>query len=309
MRSCSMLRAPPGSRFARACGSSWAIRSAWAVSRSRRAWSSAPTAPTVSPRARYGLGNGIVRGVALEGNVAYGRVAHRRYARRAVIELADIPGGYGWVFPKGDHVNVGVGAWEREGPRLRDHLRRVCEVHGLAVEELANVRGHRLPLRKASTRTASERALLVGDAAGLIDPVSGDGMYECFVSARLASLAIVELLSGRASSLAALLCGARQCALAPAPCLLDVEEGPRSLAPFELGARPHATRLDVGREAPACGARRAPRAARHRARSAARARVARPALGTACRHAGRCPARPRGGRSLVRHLDVRELDG
>ena len=85
----------------------------------------------ISARA-LGLGNDIVRGVALEGNVAYGRVARERYARRAVIELADIPGGYGWVFPKGDHVNVGVGAWEQEGPRLRDHLRRVCEAHGLA---------------------------------------------------------------------------------------------------------------------------------------------------------------------------------
>jgi geranylgeranyl reductase family protein len=149
-----------------------------------------------------GLGNDIVRGVALEGNVAYSRVGRERYMRRAVIELADIPGGYGWVFPKGDHVNVGVGAWEREGPRLRDHLRRVCEAHGLTPDELTDVRGHRLPLRRSATRIASERALLVGDAAGLIDPVSGDGMYECFVSARLASSAIVELLSGRATDLA-----------------------------------------------------------------------------------------------------------
>ena len=149
-----------------------------------------------------GLGNDIVRGVALEGNVAYSRVGRERYMRRAVIELADIPGGYGWVFPKGDHVNVGVGAWEQEGPRLRDHLRRVCEAHGLTPDELTDVRGHRLPLRRSATRIASERALLVGDAAGLIDPVSGDGMYECFVSARLASSAIVELLSGRATDLA-----------------------------------------------------------------------------------------------------------
>ena len=136
------------------------------------------------------LGNDIVRGVALEGNVAYGRVERERYARRAVIELADIPGGYGWVFPKGDHVNVGVGAWEEEGPRLREHLRRVCEAHGLAPDELSDVRGHRLPLRRSATRIVSDRALLVGDAAGLIDPVSGDGMYECFISARLASSSI-----------------------------------------------------------------------------------------------------------------------
>ena len=52
----------------------------------------------------------------------------------------------------------------------------------------------------ARTRIAGERALLVGDAAGLIDPVSGDGMYECFVSSRLATAAILDLLAGRAST-------------------------------------------------------------------------------------------------------------
>jgi flavin-dependent dehydrogenase len=41
----------------------------------------------------------------------------------------------------------------------------------------------------------------VGDAAGLVDPVSGDGMYECFVSAELAAAAILDVLSGRAASL------------------------------------------------------------------------------------------------------------
>jgi flavin-dependent dehydrogenase len=57
-------------------------------------------------------------------------------------------------------------------------------------------------MRRPGTRIASERALLVGDAAGLIDPVSGDGMYECFVSSRLAADAIVDLLGGRTESLA-----------------------------------------------------------------------------------------------------------
>src|SRR4051794_34100475 len=77
----------------------------------------------------FGLGAGIVHGVAYEGNVSYRIVSHQRYARRAVVELADIPGGYGWVFAKGDHVNVGVGAWQSEGPRLREHLARLCAAH------------------------------------------------------------------------------------------------------------------------------------------------------------------------------------
>jgi flavin-dependent dehydrogenase len=148
-----------------------------------------------------GLGGGIRHGVAFEGNVSYGKLARERYERRMVVELADIPGGYGWVFPKGDHANVGVGAWQEEGPRIREHLRRVCEAHGLDPADLESLRGHRLPLRMRETRIAGGRALLVGDAAGLIDPVSGDGMYECFLSARLAADAILDLLAGRASTL------------------------------------------------------------------------------------------------------------
>jgi geranylgeranyl reductase family protein len=148
-----------------------------------------------------GLGRGIVHGVAYEGNVPYGVVSRERYAHRAIVEFADIPGGYGWVFAKGDHVNVGVGAWQSEGPRIREHLARVCAAHSLNPERLEDLRGHRLPMRRPGTPIAGERALLVGDAAGLIDPVSGDGMYECFVSSEHAATAILDLLAGRASSL------------------------------------------------------------------------------------------------------------
>jgi geranylgeranyl reductase family protein len=149
------------------------------------------------------LGAGIVHGVALEGNAPYSELQSDRYRGRAVVELADIPGGYGWVFPKHDHVNVGVGAWAAEGPRLRDHLARVCAAHGVEPERLEQLRGHRLPLRRPGTNVAGECAVLVGDAAGLIDPVSGDGMYECFVSAELAADAICDLLAGRTTTLEA----------------------------------------------------------------------------------------------------------
>jgi geranylgeranyl reductase family protein len=147
-----------------------------------------------------GLGKGIVHGVAYEGNAPYSCLDRARYERRAVVELAGIPGGYGWVFPKAEHANVGVGAWQYAGPQLREHLGRLCDAHGVEVKALDELRGHRLPLRRPGTMIASERALLVGDAAGLIDPVSGDGMYECFVSSRVAAVAILEVLAGRATT-------------------------------------------------------------------------------------------------------------
>ena len=132
-----------------------------------------------------GLAGARSHGVALEGNVAHEH-ADSDYRGRAVVELATVPGGYAWVFPKGDHVNVGVGGWESEGPRLREHLERACEGYGLPAERLESVRGYRLPMRRGSGPARAGRLLLVGDAAALVDPLSGDGMYEAFVSARLA---------------------------------------------------------------------------------------------------------------------------
>jgi geranylgeranyl reductase family protein len=139
-----------------------------------------------------GLGARIVRGVALEGNVPWGALERSPYAGTAWVELGVVPGGYGWVFPKGEHANLGVGGWLAEGPNLRAHLDRLAQAHGVDPSALESVRGHRLPMRELGAPAARGRVLLVGDAAGLVDPLSGDGMYEAFVSARLAADAIVS---------------------------------------------------------------------------------------------------------------------
>jgi geranylgeranyl reductase family protein len=148
-----------------------------------------------------GLAGDYTYGVAFEGNIPYGPAPETRYRGRLVLELGIVPGGYGWVFPKGDHVNVGIGGWESQGPRLRGLLRRVCEAHGLEDAPISELRGHRLPLRRRDSRIARGRAALVGDAAGLVDPLTGDGMYEAFYSAKLASNAVLDLLDGRARTL------------------------------------------------------------------------------------------------------------
>lgn len=140
-------------------------------------------------------------GVALEGNLPYDEVDRNRYRRRVVVEIGTVPGGYAWVFPKGDHVNFGVGGWEREGPNLRAHLDRLCREHGVAAARLQSVRGHRLPTRRPGAPLVDRRGLLVGDAAGLVDPWTGDGMFEAFGSARHAAAAIGDVLGGRAEGL------------------------------------------------------------------------------------------------------------
>ena len=139
-----------------------------------------------------GLDAGIERGIALEGNVPWALLDETRFATTAVIEIGAPAGGYGWLFPKADHANLGVGGWASEGPHLRDHLARLARAYSIDPDAITGLRGHRLPMRRVGASTpASNRVVIVGDAAGLVDPLSGDGMYEAFVSARLAAEAIV----------------------------------------------------------------------------------------------------------------------
>jgi flavin-dependent dehydrogenase len=144
-----------------------------------------------------------IYGVALEGNLAHSLIDPERWRSTVVIELGTIPGGYCWIFPKGDHVNVGVGGWEDTAPTLRKHLREFCRRRGFDYSELQDVRGYRLPGRRPDAALARGRTLLTGDAAGLVDPLWGDGIYAAFVSSRLAAEAVLDLLAGRVTDLEA----------------------------------------------------------------------------------------------------------
>jgi geranylgeranyl reductase family protein len=147
------------------------------------------------------LANRPIYGVAFEGNLDRSVVDLERWRSTVVIELGTIRGGYCWIFPKGDHLNVGVGGWESTGPMLRTHLREFCERRGLDYCKLHGLRGYRLPGRRPGAALAHRRALLIGDAAGLVDPLAGDGMYAAFLSSRLATDAVLDLLAGRVGDL------------------------------------------------------------------------------------------------------------
>jgi geranylgeranyl reductase family protein len=147
---------------------------------------------------QLGLADGIVHGVGLEANYPH----EQRFAGAMVLELTVIRGGYGWIFPKGDHVNVGVGGNAEEGSRLRAELRRMCEAYGIDPDAAQDLRGYRLPLLVPGSRLARGRTAVIGDAAGLVDPFSGDGMYEAFLSAKLVAQAALDVLAGRAEDLA-----------------------------------------------------------------------------------------------------------
>src|SRR4030095_2589686 len=102
------------------------------------------------------------------------------------------PGGYGWIFPKADHLSVGVGVFTRTAARrrLRDELSRYLHAVGLREARVPGIRGAPIPVRPRR-EVARGRVLLAGDAAGLADPLTGEGISFAILSGRLAAEALL----------------------------------------------------------------------------------------------------------------------
>jgi geranylgeranyl reductase family protein len=139
--------------------------------------------------------------VAFEANVPADDRLMRYWERFIALDLAGVPGGYGWVFPKDDHLNIGVGGWKSVGPTLRDRLSRLCGYYGFDETSLYGHRGYQLPLRRDDSPVVRGPAMLAGDAACLVDPLSGEGIWAAFVSGRLAAQEALRYLDEAAPDL------------------------------------------------------------------------------------------------------------
>jgi geranylgeranyl reductase family protein len=125
-----------------------------------------------------------------------------RFTDRARFDLGVPTGGYGWVFPKATHLSVGVGVFTRAEVRrrLREELGRYLHTVGLGEATVRRVRGAPIPIRPRR-RAARGRVLLAGDAAGLADPLTGEGISLAIASGRLAAESL--LAAGLDSEVAA----------------------------------------------------------------------------------------------------------
>lgn len=118
----------------------------------------------------------------------------------------DVPGGYAWYFPKGDHANLGVGAkYPLNAPTqfagtLKQHLRSFAR--GLSIDfDERLVRGHWIPYGLRPEPLATPRIVLAGDAAGTADPLLCEGISFAIVSGIVAAGTIIDVDAGRLADL------------------------------------------------------------------------------------------------------------
>ena len=118
------------------------------------------------------------------------------------IECGGVYGGYCWIFPKQDCLSVGIGGPDRYTRYMKSYLMHFIEKQHFSSYDIKSLRGHALPHGYNNTHLAASRSLLIGDAAGFVDPLTGDGIYYSIKSALLAAPIIMESLKGNRTILA-----------------------------------------------------------------------------------------------------------
>ena len=111
---------------------------------------------------------------------------------QAHIDVQFLPNleGYIWVFPRRGHLSVGICGKSESAQCLRSRLERYMDEKGIARKE-AKFYGHMLPALESrgwrNNRLAGDGWIAVGDAGGLVDPITGEGLYYAIRSGDFAS--------------------------------------------------------------------------------------------------------------------------
>jgi len=118
-----------------------------------------------------------------------------------------IPMGYGWVFPLRNAINIGIGGIASEmnplNEKFRDFYNKLFKIRGMEPKPYQHYQGHPLPPGGFDRTIAKDRILLIGDAAGLIDPFSGEGIHWAVRSGKEASSLIIKAFEGEDPELVA----------------------------------------------------------------------------------------------------------
>lgn len=133
-------------------------------------------------------------GTALEAEVEVPPPALEQQGKFATFDFGAMPYGYGWIFPKRDHLSVGV---FQAAPHKATHLRQSLQTFikcqpVLSQSNPLRIRGHPIPLGGCCSTLHQDRVLLLGDAANLADPWLGEGIYYAVASARIAATVLEE---------------------------------------------------------------------------------------------------------------------
>ena len=124
--------------------------------------------------------------LGLELEIAVPAPVARQWAGRVLLDWGELPGSYGWVFPKGGRLTVGVIAARGNGDATRAYLREFTDSLKLGSLEVLRDSGHLTRCRAEDSSLRDGRVIVAGDAAGLLEPWTREGISFALRSGALA---------------------------------------------------------------------------------------------------------------------------
>jgi geranylgeranyl reductase family protein len=138
---------------------------------------------------------------AIESEIVVAEDDLAKWKSRVRVDLGVIPGGYAWVFPKRGHLSIGAGCHASKARYLNRNYQKFLNSLSIGNYTTARSSSHLIPTCTEGRLVWQDRALLLGDAAGLTDPLTGEGIYNAIQSAQLAAPVIENYLTGATGGL------------------------------------------------------------------------------------------------------------
>ena len=139
-----------------------------------------------------GLADGLVLIPALEYEVTMPPDRLDTFRGMARFDFGLLPHGYAWAFPKRQHLSIGVLSMRQRGSDLKRSMAHYLDLLGCRSVTHVERHGFVIPIRPRRGPFADKRILLVGDAAGFADPVTGEGISFALRSGRMAAQSLID---------------------------------------------------------------------------------------------------------------------
>ncbi len=129
---------------------------------------------------------------ATEWEVTVDAETYRKFSETIRFDIEYLAKGYAWVFPKKDHLSIGLGA-AKSNINLNQLTQNYLRSLGINDSSVISIEkhGYMIPLNPRADRLVKDRVFLTGDAAGLADPLSAEGIYFAVISAQKAASALL----------------------------------------------------------------------------------------------------------------------
>jgi len=129
---------------------------------------------------------------ALEYEVEVPQAVYERLAKEARFDIDVIPKGYGWCFPKKNHLSIGVGTFKKQKINLREYYYAYLKILGIDEVLSEQAHGFQVPISPRKDGFVKNNVFLTGDSAGFADPLTAEGITNSLYSGGLAGKSIAN---------------------------------------------------------------------------------------------------------------------